>query len=172
MLKKHTVEGYAREYTYDPRGLLTSVKESGKGISLIERTYDESGRLTQEAISLNGTLQQDTRQTWTPSSRSLKIGDHKRDFHYLAGRLRQIDSNGLTLSYDYAVSGSLTKKTTPFSALEIRYNDSALPIAVDVIIGNNAYKETLEWTQSGKLASLRSSYPQAQADTFTYSSRG
>ena len=56
--------------------------------------------------------------------------------------------------------------------MNIHYNDSVLPIAVDVQIADNHYQESLEWTQSGKLASHHFTYLKAQNNTYTYSSRG
>jgi RHS repeat-associated protein len=171
-LAKESVEQYTRTYTYDPRGLLTSVVESGDDISKVERAYDESGRLIEEKIFLNEILLQDTVQTWTPSSRSLQIGTHKQDFHYQAGRLSQVNTQDVSVSYEYALSGSLIKKTTPFSILDIRYNDSALPINIDVKIAANKFLESLEWTPCGKLASHYSNYSKPETDTFTYTPRG
>ncbi|MEI8125283.1 MAG: DUF6531 domain-containing protein, partial [Parachlamydiaceae bacterium] len=56
------VGNYSRAYTYDPRGLIASVTESGKDTSKVERAYDESGRLVNETISLNGITIQNTTQ--------------------------------------------------------------------------------------------------------------
>jgi len=166
------VGDYYRRYTYDPRGLLASVSETGKDSSKVERIYDESRRLIQEIITLNGVVQQHSNQTWTPSSRSLVIGKHKRDMHYQAGRIKNLSSNGLNISYSYELDGSLKNTTTPFSTLDIKYNESGLPRSSNVQLQGKTYQESLEWTPHGKIASLSSSYGQSEKDIFTYSPRG
>jgi len=170
-LKKESVGKYTREYTYDPRGFFASVTESGTEISKVERTHDELGRIIKENIFLNGTIIQNTRQIWTPSSRSLQIGEHKRDFQYQGGRLRHVSTRDLKLSYDYSLSGSLTGKITPFSTSDIRYNDSMLPETIYVQIIGKQYYESLKWNPS-KLASHHSSYPNVQDENYAYTSRG
>lgn len=165
------VEEFSRTYTYDPRGLLASVIESGNDVSTVERSYDASGRLTQETISLNGIVLQSSQQQWTPSSRALQIGEHKRDFQYSRGKLKNLSANGANLSYEYAESGSLIKKTTPFSTTTIQYNESSLPRRIDVQLHKNSYSESLEWTSGGKLASFKSTYPKAQSSAFDYTAR-
>ncbi|MEI8364971.1 MAG: DUF6531 domain-containing protein [Parachlamydiaceae bacterium] len=171
-LAAERIDNYSRIYTYDPRGLLTSVIESGKEISKVERAYDESGRLIQENISLNGTVIQNTEQEWTPSSRSLQIGNHRREFLFQGGHVKALSSGAINLSYDYALSGSLIRKTTPFSTLGIQYNDALLPQAIDVQLQGSTYKESIKWTPGGKLASYDSTYPERQATIYNYTSRG
>ena len=128
----------------------TSAKENN---STVEREYDASGRIIGERIILNGKLIQQTQQSWTPSSRTLQIGDHQRDFLYEAGRLKSLSSNGMNLSYEYKINGSLTKKTTPFSIVNLHYNNSGLPEAIHTQLLNHSYEETVHWTTSGKFAS-------------------
>ncbi|MEI8125347.1 MAG: DUF6531 domain-containing protein, partial [Parachlamydiaceae bacterium] len=171
-LTEEHVENYSRTYTYDPRDLLSSVTESGKDISKVERSYDKSGRLIHEIISLNGITIQNTKQDWTPSSRSLQIGNHHRAFHYQGGRLQALTSNSINLSYDYTLSGSLIKKTTPFSSVGIQYNDYALPQAINVQLQGSTYSESFQWTSSGKLASYDSTYPETRSTAYNYTARG
>ncbi len=163
---------YARTYEYDPRGLLTSLKESGNDISQIERVYDSAGRLIQEEITLNGETVQRTQQSWTPSTRTLEIGDHKREFHYQAGRLKRLAVKKYELSYDYAMNGLLTKKTSPFSTVDIRYNTSGLPETMHTKLTGNNYQETLGWTNAGKLLTQETTSSNSNNKTYTYSSRG
>ena len=169
---QESVGHYIRSYTYDPRGLITSVIESGHEISKVERSYDSVGRLTQETISLNGVTLQNTQQQWTPSCRSLQIGDHHQEFLYRGGYLSRVSSDDFTISYDYALSGSLVKKRTPFSVVDIKYNDSALPDTIDLQLPNSHYYESLQWTPSGKLSSHDSTYPVPQSSHYTYTPRG
>ena len=171
-LIEENISGYKRSYCYDPRGLLSSIIELGKDISKVERSYDNSGRLIQEQISLNGAVIQNSKQSWTSTYRSLQIGDHQRGFHYQGGQLKSLSSNGINLNYDYAASGSLIQKTTPFTSLNIEYNASALPKSVDVSFLNGNYKESLQWTAGGKLASYESTYPKEQTSTYSYTPRG
>ena len=163
---------HARVYTYDLRGLLKSAEEKGDDISVIARAYDSSGRLIEEKITLNGKLIQQTQQSWTPTSRSLKIGGHKQDFHYQAGQLKNLSSNGINLAYSYAADGSLTGKTTPFSQVDIHYNKSGLPETVHAQLLKNSYKEALEWTPSGKLSKHEKTYPDNDFLSYTYTERG
>ncbi|MEI8124350.1 MAG: RHS repeat-associated core domain-containing protein, partial [Parachlamydiaceae bacterium] len=128
--------------------------------------------LVNETISLNGITIQNTTQEWTSSSRSLKIGDHQRDFHYQSGRLEALISNEINLSYNYASSGSLVKKTTPFSSVDVQYDDSALPQTIDVKLQGNTYRESLQWTPDGKLASYDSTYPENRSIVYNYTARG
>ena len=168
-LIEESVDKEKRFYTYDERGLITSAKENN---STVEREYDASGRIIGERIILNGKLIQQTQQSWTPSSRTLQIGDHQRDFLYEAGRLKSLSSNGMNLSYEYKINGSLTKKTTPFSVVNLHYNNSGLPEAIHTQLFNHSYEETVHWTTSDKLASHEATYPDYTNTSYTYSSRG
>jgi len=162
----------SRIYTYDSRGLLTSATESGAYTSKIERSYNASGRITQEKIFLNGKLLQQTEQDWTPSSRSLQIGEHKRHYDYECGHLKNLSAKDVNLSYEYGKNGSLIRKTTPFTDVDIQYDASAFPQSIDVCLHGNAYQETLNWTPSGKLSTHESTYPESQAASYSYTSRG
>ncbi len=167
------VENMSRTFTYHQRGLLTSAEQTGHEAfsehSLIKRDYNPSGNLISEAISLNGELLQQTDQTWTPSSRSLQIGDHRRDFHYEAGRLKSLSSSGLEFSYEYSLNGALTKKKTPFYSTDFAYNTSGLPETRKTVLGKDHYQESLSWNPSGKLASYQSN---TTDKAFAYTSRG
>lgn len=171
-LLEEKVGNYTRTYSYDPRGLLSSVTESGVDISKLERSHDSLGRLTQEIITLNGIPLQNTLQEWTSSGRSLRIGDHQMSFRYRGGQLSQLSTNHFNLSYDYAPSGSLIRKTTSFSSSEIQYNPSSLPQRIDVQLNNCPHQESLQWTSSGKLKSHESTYPVSDTALYTYNSRG
>jgi len=163
------VENKSRTFTYDQRGLLTSAEQFGDEHAIVKRSYGPAGKLISEAISLNGQLLQQTDQTWTPSSRSLQIDDHRRDFHYEAGRLKSLSSNGLEFSYEYSLNGALTKKKTPFYSTDFSYNLSGLPHARKTLLGNELYQESLDWNLSGRLASYQSN---TLEKAFTYTSRG
>ncbi|NNM44204.1 MAG: hypothetical protein HKM07_07670 [Chlamydiae bacterium] len=58
--------------------------------SLVERSYDQSGRLIEESIFLNLEKIQETHQSWNDDGRSLQIGNHRRDFYYQNGRLAHL----------------------------------------------------------------------------------
>jgi len=167
------VENMSRTFTYDQRGLLTSAEQTSHEAfsehSLIKRNYSPSGNLISEAISLNGELLQQTDQTWTPSSRSLQIGDHRRDFRYEAGRLKSLSSSGLEFSYEYSLNGVLTKKKTPFYTTDFSYNTAGLPETRKTVLGNEIHQESLSWNPSGKLASYQSN---TSEKAFAYTSRG
>lgn len=84
----------SKMYTYDPRGLQTRVEQNRENTSywptrllfgsnrestIVEKSYDEDGRLTVESTYLNGQLLQQSKQTWNGSSHVLQIGDHVVD---------------------------------------------------------------------------------------------
>ncbi len=163
------VEQMSHTFTYDQRGLLTSTEQTGPDHALIKRDYNPSGNLTSEAIYLNGELLQQTNQTWTPSSRSLQIGDHHRDFQYKAGQLKTLSSSGLELSYEYALNSALNKKKTPFYSTDFTYNSSSLAETRKTVLGSNTFQESLQWTPSGRLASYRSNNSEKR---FSYTPRG
>ncbi len=163
------VETMSRTFTYDQRGLLTSAEQLGQGHSLIKRDYSPSGNLISEAISLNGELLQRTDQAWNPSSRSLQIGDHCRDFHYEGNRLKSLSSGGLEFFYEYSLNGALTKKKTPFYSTDFSYNSSSLPSTRKTVLGDEIHQESLSWNPSGKLASYQSN---TTDKAFAYTSRG
>lgn len=171
-LSQENIGSHSRLYSYDPRGFLVSVTESGNDTSQVERNYDASGRLIQEIVSLNGKVVQNSSQSWTASSRTLQIGEHKRGFHFEGGRVKSLSTKDISLSYEYALSCSLVKKTTPFSAVKIHYNDSSLPRTLDIQIADTTYLETLEWTAGGKLSSYQSTFPGTKSSTFNYNPRG
>lgn len=98
-LAQETVEGCQRNFTYDPRGLLASAEQIGtQKHSKVERSYDAEGRLILETVYLDGTLIQQTEQTWESSNRSLQIGDHTRDFIYQNNQLVHISTQEVDLS--------------------------------------------------------------------------
>ena len=169
-LAQETVEGWQRNFTYDPRGLLASAEQIGtQKHSKIERSYDAEGRLILETVYLDGTLIQQTEQTWESSNRSLQIGDHTRDFIYQNNQLVHISTQEVDLSYSYDLSGLLKNKSTSFSTTTIDYNLSGLPESIHTQLPNHTYQETLEWYPSGKLATYSSPARQKQ---FTYTERG
>ncbi|NNM43552.1 MAG: hypothetical protein HKM07_04350 [Chlamydiae bacterium] len=166
---KEDMDGWQRLYTYDPRGLLLTAEEIGEEKSLIKRSYDKSGRLTEEIISLNSETIQETKQTWNEVGRTLQIGDHIRSFFYQNGRVNGVWVDNLQLSYAYDTSGALIEEHGPFSSRKIQYNKSALPERIHTQIFGNNYQEFLGWNKSGKLASHRENN---QERVFTYTSRG
>lgn len=170
-LIQENIDTYARHYTYDPRGLSTSIIETGDNTSKVERAYDTSGRLIQETITFDGNILQQTSQEWTPSSRTLTIGEHQRTLTYQGGRLSNLAANGVNLSYDYS-NGLLTRKTTPHATIDIQYNTVALPQRILVNTQSASYKESMLWTPTGKLAVHESTYPRVQSNTYAYDSRG
>jgi len=169
-LLTNVVGSHSRHYTYDPRGLLTSAVESGEDTTKVDRSYDAAGRLVKEIVSLNGQVMQLTEQQWTPFGRTLRIGDHQRDFVYQNGQLKALTTNDFTLSYNYATSGSLIGKTTPFSDVAIQYNASALPQSIDLHLADGNHREVLQWKPTGKLSSQESTYREPQV--YQYTPRG
>ena len=163
-LEKETVDHFTRSFTYDNRGLITSAEESGNDLSKVLRSYDTCGRLVSESIFLNSALIQKADQSWSPSSRSLNVNGHQRDFSYQAGNLKSMSTQGHTLSYDYDLSGNLTKKTTPFATVDLRYN-SSLPEIIITHLSGHTHTESLKWTLSGKLSSYNNK-------NFSYTPRG
>ncbi|MEI8365576.1 MAG: DUF6531 domain-containing protein [Parachlamydiaceae bacterium] len=163
---------YARTYEYDPRGFLTSLKESGNDVSQVERVYDSAGRLIQEEITLNGAIVHRTQQSWTPSTRTLEIGNHKRELCYQVGQLKRLAVKDFELSYDYTMNGLLAKKTSPFSTVDTHYNTYGLPETIHTQLRGDSYEEILQWTNSGKLSTQETTYPNSTRKAYTYSSQG
>ncbi len=163
------VDQMSRTFTYDQRGFLTSAEQSGADHAVVKRDYNQSGNLVSEAIYLNGERLQQTNQTWTPSSRSLQIGDHNREFHYETGQIKRLSSSGFDLSYEYALNGALDKKRTPFYSTDFSYTPSGLPETRKTVLGIDTFQESLSWTPSGRLASYKSNNSEK---TFSYTTRG
>jgi YD repeat-containing protein len=168
-LIQESVNGWQRVYTYDPRGLLSSAEQTGAEHSRIERSYDSDGRLILESLFLNSDLIQQTCQQWTPSSRSLQIGNHQRDFVYQNNQLVQISTGHHDLSYAYHLSGALKNKTNPLSTTTLDYSASGLPQTIYTHLLDGDYKESLEWDPSGRLSTYSAPEQQKQ---FSYTPRG
>lgn len=183
-LTQETVDGWQKNYTYDPRGLLTSAEQvcsprlswltswfytPREEHSLIERTYDANGHLTYESISLNSNLIQETHQDTEPRMRSLQIGDHERTFTYQNNRIATVTSGRTHLTYTYDQSGTLTSKETTCTTQTIHSNPSGLPEVISTQLPSGLIQETLEWNASGKLTTYHSPFIQKQ---FTYTPRG
>ena len=166
------VENDQRSYAYDPRGLLAKVIEKGEDTSTIERQYDSCRRLVQEKIQLNGIVIQETQQSWSPSTRTLIVGDHKREYRYQGERLVGLSTKEVDINYQYGLDGALIKKSTPLSEQSIEYTPSALPHTLHLQMRGSRYEEHLEWTMGGKLAKHRSSYPKSHPSEFAYNARG
>ncbi|NNM43192.1 MAG: hypothetical protein HKM07_02490 [Chlamydiae bacterium] len=170
-LIEESIDRYMRKFTYDPRGMIASAEELGEGEekSIIKRSYDQSGRLIQEVISLNEQTIQETNQTWNPSGRSLQIGDHIRTLFYQNGKLHGVWAGDVQLSYEYYTSGRVSKLVNPFGGKEIRYNNSSLPETIQMNIGGNIYHESLVWDKSGKLSAYQNNN---ERKFFNYTLRG
>ena len=117
-------------YSYDPRGLLTSVAQSYASTStgtstLVSRGYDGYGQLTSETTSLNGTTLSSWNQTWDEAGRRVTLSSNidsnrvpQYHFSYNALGLMTSSQNGSgTCSYTYADNGLLSGKSSPFGTL-------------------------------------------------------
>ena len=168
-----SIGDWQRIYSYDERGLLASVEQQKKNTpsstSRIDRTYDQFGRIETESVYLNSNLVQYTEQSWTPSTRTLKAGNHRRDFTYQNGQLTRVTTDGVDLTYIYALDGSLQQKITPLSTTTLRYNTSALPTKITTDHIDGTREQMLSWTNSGKIASFTT---EEQQKEYTYSLRG
>jgi hypothetical protein len=87
----------------------------------VEKSYDADGNLSLESIYLNSNLIQQTRQKRTPSSRSLQIGNHQRDFVYQNNRIAQVSTQNVELSYTYGLNGALKSKNNQLRANTINF---------------------------------------------------
>jgi len=168
-LAQDIVEGSSRSYTYDLRGFLATAEQNNGEHSLVERSYDADGNLSLESIYLNANLIQQTHQNWTPSSRSLQIGNHQRDFIYQNHRLVQVSAQNIALSYTYNLSGALKSKHNKLSTTTIDYNASGLPQSILTRLPDCSYQETLGWHPSGKLHTYAAP---GQQQRFDYNARG
>lgn len=176
-LIQERVDGYERLFAYDSRGLLVSAEQIEpshsfwwfKEGSKIERAYDEDGRLVAETIFLNSNPIQQTKQEWTPSTRSLQVNDHTRHFLYANHKLIRVSTPQVALDYAYNLAGSLESASTPFTFTQHFYNAAGLPSTILTTLPGASFQATLSWTSSGKLASYSS--PSYQ-DQFSYTDRG
>ena len=109
----------------------------------MEKTYDGLNRLKKEITPLGDTT------TWNycvdTITCTLPSGEQIIE-RYEAGSLVECE-----LSYDYAMNGLLTKKTSQFSTVNIRYNTSCLPYTMHRQLKDDSYEETFRWTSGGKL---------------------
>ena len=178
------VNDWQRTYSYDPRGLLASVEQqknntiswfaswvysSNADNSRVERTYDELGRIATESVYLNSQLVQHTTQSWTTSTRTLQVGNHRRDFTYQNQHLSRVTAEGVDLTYFYTLDGSLQQKITPLSSTTLRYDTSALPTKITTDHMDGTREQNLSWDNSGKISTYSTEEQQKQ---FTYSLRG
>ena len=173
-LVKESVEEWARLYTYDQRGLLSTAKQTktsfwtGPETSLIKRTYDPSGRLETETITLNSEVLQQTRQSWSPTSRTLTIQDHERQLTFQNEQLIQVSTPQTQLDYEYNTSQALSYQSTPQTETFIDYTDT-LPNQIEIYLPNHTYTENPVWDQSGKLSHYKTNHFET---TLNYNSRG
>ena len=183
-LIQETVDGWQRNYTYDPRGLLILAEQIGSQSlswlssffytpreehSIVERTYDADGHLAYESIHLNSEMIQETHQEWEPGIRHLRIGNHERTFVYQNNRLTEVFAGGTCLTYTYDRSGTLKSKESPLTTATTHYNFAGLPEVILAHLPGSSIQETLKWNASGKLSTYHSPLRQKQ---FTYTSRG
>ena len=153
-LLEEKVAGWERIYTYDPRGLLTSVEQIGtqntswisswfttphQEHSTIERSYDPDGHLKKECIYLNSNLIQETDQEVEGSKRTLQIGDHERTFTYQNNQLSQVATKNINLTYTYTRSGLLRSKESPLTITVTDYNFSALPEMISTFLPEESF---------------------------------
>lgn len=164
---------HERFYSYDKRGLLSSVEQIGDDHTKVERSYDSCGRLAAEEIYLNSKLLQKTEQIWNPAKRTLQVEGHQRDFYYLGGRLKQVDVQGFILDYDYNIGGAVNKKTTPYSTALFSYQISSLPKSIISLIHGQEYLEKMDWNKTNKITSYSTNWFDTEKNkSFSYAPRG
>ncbi|MFZ4773488.1 MAG: DUF6531 domain-containing protein, partial [Chlamydiia bacterium] len=178
-LSSEVIDGWHRLYTYDVRGLLTSLEQykeesgwlfSGKTAhSHIKRSYNGTAKLIEESIILNNKVIQQTTLNHSPEGRLLKIGDHERHYTYQNRRLTQVDHPHVTLNYSYNLAGGLIEKKGPYSASKIDYNDAFLPKKIETFLPEITHQEAFDWDRTGKL--IHYSTPK-KGKAFTYTPRG
>lgn len=164
------ISGWKRQFTYDLRGLLTLIEQSqGEDKSTIERHFDECGKLVLEMISRNDRVIQRTEQLWTPTSRSLRVDNHQRNFLYQNNQLIQVSTPETDLAYSYTLSGTLKQKTTPLSTITTSFNASSRPEKIRSINYGGVSEQNLLWDRKGKLISMTTSQ---EENHFAYTCRG
>ncbi|MDB2614128.1 DUF6531 domain-containing protein, partial [Chlamydiales bacterium] len=170
-LSEETVGDWKRQWGYNARSDLIVAEQKGPfGLpTLIERSYDPDGHMSEEKIWLDNNLLQHTTQQWDPSHRFLQIEDHQRAFTYENNHLTQLSSENTTLSYAYNLNGALSHKKSPLTHTELNYNKSLLPEKVYTHYPGGVNKESLSWDHSGKLSSQTLNDHQRE---FTYTPQG
>jgi len=168
-------------YTYDPRGLLTSVAQGYTTTStgpstLVSREYDPEGHLTSESTSLNGEVISSWSQTWDTSGNRTELKwnhDTKGpDYHFsynALGLLTGSESLLGTCSYAYGDHGLLLTKQTPSGSTELTRDGfgnitrTKLP---------DASTENLSWRSDHKLTSYSIVGTQNETRNYEYDDHG
>ncbi len=171
-LIRETIDKHTRTFTYDARGLLILAEELGDDSTTVKRSYDSTGRLTGEKITLNTEVLQNTHQTWSPGKRTLQIGHHQRHFYTQAGHLQSLETTGMEFAYAYATSGLLIQRANPFYSTHLSYNDSGLPKNITTKFLGASYKESLQWDKTGKLSNYQADGQTPVNKRFNYTPRG
>ncbi|MBX9742581.1 MAG: RHS repeat-associated core domain-containing protein, partial [Chthoniobacterales bacterium] len=151
-------------YSYDPRGLLTSVSQSyadpstGPSTAVI-RGYDAYGQLITESTSLNGTPHSAWKQSWDGAGRRVALNwslDNQSPaaqygFSYNALDLMTSAQNSSgSCSYGYGSDGLLLSRTTPFGTTTIARDNDGRIVTEKLPTGA---QESLSWRGDNRLAS-------------------
>ena len=158
-------------YTYDSRGLLTSVAQeyadhSTGSSTLVTRGYDAYGQLISEATSLNGTNVSSWTQRWNGAGHRFHLNwqldqqgkGAQYEFGYNAlGLLTKAANASGTCSYSYADNGLLMQRKTPFATMSITERDNQGRVINEAMQrtsdGSTLMSEHMEWMQKGLLNS-------------------
>lgn len=185
LMVQEKVGDWQCDYEYDERGLLTSIEQTGPPESSswmmswfetkqprrsrVEREYDEKGSVIHEAIYLDGECVQETKQTWTASSRILEIGDHFREMVYSGGHLSSINADGHAFNYSYDQAGKLKGRDLPGVASYLTYSNEGMLEEVTTTLPGQCLQEQFSWDLSGKLTYYSKA---GEGKAFSYNERG
>ncbi len=184
-------------YTYDPRGLLTSVAQSYSDPStgpstLVSRTYSAQGDLSSEATSLNGNIISSWEQTWDDSGRRIGLnwklaapGEAGRAsgpaYHFSYNALGMMtgaqmnnlqagsQARGSTCSYGYGDHGLLLWKQTPAGNTTLTRDNYGNIIHTKLPDGS---VESLSWREGKKIASYSIAGIDNETRNYKYDGRG
>ncbi len=177
-------------YSYDPRGLLTSVAQSYADPStgpstLVARDYDKAGHLISEATSMNGALISSWKQSWdavgnrTRLTWNMDTQGPEYQFSYnalgLITKSEMIDLQGGSQSplgrssYTYGDHGLLLSKETPSGTTRLTRDAQGNITTIDLPEGST---ESLSWRADRKLASYSIVGTQNETRNYQYDEVG
>jgi len=170
-------------YSYDVRGLLTSVAQQYSDLStgpstLVFRSYDAYGQLFSETTSLNGTNIASWNQAWDEAGRRTalnwdldnngKRAQYRFDYNALGLMTKSQNGSG-SASYIYDDHGLLLSETTPAGQKNLQRDEQGR--IIHQILPDQS-QENLSWRSDGKIKSYSMVGSANETRNYDYDSLG